>query len=71
MAGSITDDPVLQYRSTSFEPDSAATEEGVIIVSQAPASSAARLGRGGLPMPVPAQLAAFRAVLRGAGSCRY
>jgi hypothetical protein len=34
VAGSITDDPVLWYRSTSFEPDNAATEEGVIAVSQ-------------------------------------
>jgi hypothetical protein len=34
VAGSITDDSVLQYRLTSFEPGSAATEEGVIIVSK-------------------------------------
>jgi hypothetical protein len=70
VAGSITDDPVLSYRSTNFEPGNAATEEGVITASQAAANSAARLGRGGLPVPVPAQLAAFRAALRGAVSRR-
>jgi hypothetical protein len=42
VAGSISDDPVLLYRSTGFEPDNAATEEGVITVSQARANSAAR-----------------------------
>jgi len=66
VAGSITDGPILQYRSSNFEPGNAATEEGVITASQAPANSAARLGRGGRPMPVPAQLAAFRAALGGA-----